>query len=67
MMFFLELIEITDKYFGVQKYTMVLFDEMKIRVNLVYDKVTEELIEFVDQRDPDVNFAILEEILKRTN
>ena len=37
----LELIEITDKYFGVQKYTVLLFDEMKIRANLVYDKVTD--------------------------
>ena len=35
----LELIEITDKYFGVQKYTVLLFDEMKIHANLVYYKV----------------------------
>ena len=33
----LELIEVTDKYFDVQRY-IVLFDEMKIRSNLVYDK-----------------------------
>ena len=58
----LELIEITDKYFGVQKYTVLLFDEMKIRANLVYDKVTDELIGFVDLGDPDVNFATLDKI-----
>ena len=35
---------------------------MKIRANLVYDKVTGELIGFVDLGDPDVNFATLEEV-----
>ena len=53
----LELIEVTDKYFGVQR-----FDEMKIRANLVYDKVTDELIGFVDLGDPEVNFSTLEEV-----
>ena len=35
---------------------------MKIRSNLVYDKVTGELIGFVDLGDPNVNFATLEEV-----
>ena len=37
-----------------------LFDEMKVLSNLVLDKVSEELIGFVDLGDPDVNFAVLE-------
>ena len=38
----------------------LLFDEMKVLSNLVFDKVTGELIGFVDLGDPDVNFAVLE-------
>ena len=38
---------------------------MKIRSNLVYDKVTGELIGFVDLGDPNVNFATLEEVNER--
>ena len=58
----LELIGITDKYFGVQRYVVLLFDEMKIRANLVYDKNSNELIGFVDLGAPDVNFGVLEEV-----
>ena len=58
----MELIIISDKYFDLQRYVVSLFDEMKIRTNLVYDKVTGELIGFVDLGDPDVNFATLEEV-----
>ena len=58
----LELIGITDKYFGVQRYVVLLFDEMKIRADLVYDKNSNELIGFVDLGAPDVNFGVLEEV-----
>ena len=33
---------------------------MKIKSNLVFDKVTPELIGYVDLRDPDINFATLD-------
>lgn len=39
---------------------VLLFDKMKILSYLVFDKVTGELIGFVDLGDPDVNFATLE-------
>ena len=58
----LELITISDKYFDVQRYAALLFDDMKIRVNPVYDKDTGELIGLVDLGDPDDNFATLEDV-----
>ena len=38
-----------------------MFDEMKIKCNLVYDKVSGELIGFVDLGDPAVNVLALED------
>ena len=52
-----ELTGLSDKYFGVQKYVMLL----KIQSNLVFDKVTGELIGFADLGDPDTNYASIEE------
>ncbi|XP_022780188.1 uncharacterized protein LOC111321541 [Stylophora pistillata] len=46
--FLQELKEMTDTYFDVQRYIVLLFDEMKIMSNLVFDKVTGELIGYVD-------------------
>ncbi|XP_022803322.1 uncharacterized protein LOC111340701 [Stylophora pistillata] len=57
-----ELKALTDKYFDVQRYVVLLFDEMKIMSNLVFDKVTGELIGYVDLGDPDVNFGALEKL-----
>ena len=39
---------------------MLHFDEMKIMSNLVFDKVTGEVIGSVDLGDPDINFATFE-------
>ena len=55
-----ELKNMTDSYFDVQRYVILLFDEMKVTANLVFDKVTGELIGFTDLGDPDLNFAVLE-------
>ena len=55
-----ELKTISDSYFDVQRYVVLLFDEMKIQANLVLDKVTGELIGFIDLGDLDLNFAVLE-------
>lgn len=41
---------------------MLLFDEMKVMSNLVFDKVTGELIGYVDLGDPDVNFGLLKKV-----
>ena len=48
--------EITKDFFDVERYVVLLFDEMKIRSNLVFNKHTEELIGFVDLGDPELNF-----------
>lgn len=50
----------SNSYFDVQRYVVLLFDEMKVTSNLVFDKVTGELIGYVDLGDPDINFATLE-------
>ena len=50
----------TDSYFDVQRYVVLLFDEMKVMANLVLDKSTGELIGFADLGDPDLNFGALE-------
>ena len=50
----------TSGYFDVQRYIVLLFDEMKVNANLVLDKVTGELIGFTDLGDPELNFAALE-------
>ena len=39
-----ELKTITKDYFDIQRYIVLLFDEMKIKSNLVFDKHTGELI-----------------------
>ena len=57
-----ELKKLTDSYFDVQRYVVLLFDEMKIMSNLVFDKVTGELIGYLDLGDPDINFAVLDKV-----
>lgn len=49
----------TNNYFDVQRYVVLLFDEMKVQANLVFDKTSGELIGFTDLGDPEVNFAVL--------
>lgn len=49
-------------YFDVQRYVVLLFDEMKVMSNLVFDKVTAELIGYVDLGDPDINFGTLDKV-----
>eukprot|EP00794_Sanderia_malayensis_P013602 gene13602-15013_t len=56
-----ELASLTKSYFDVQRYVVLLFDEMKVMSNLVLDKFTGELIGFTDLGDPDLNFGVPEE------
>ena len=44
------------------RYIVLLFDEMKIKANLVFDKVTGKHIGFTDLGDPEVNYCSLEEV-----
>ena len=52
----------TKAFSGIQRYIVLLFDEMKIQSNLVFDKHTNELIGFVDLGDATVNYATLDNI-----
>ena len=42
-----ELKSISNSYFDVQRYVILLFDEMKVQANPVMDKVTSELIDLL--------------------
>ena len=53
--------EKASKFSDVQRYVAVVMDEMKIQSNLVFDKVSCELIGFIDLGDPMTNYATLEE------
>ena len=44
---------------GIQRYVVVVMDEMKIQSNLVFDKHSGDLIGFVDLGDPMTNSASL--------
>ena len=57
-----ELKDLTNSYFDVQRYIVLLFDEMKIMSNLVFDKVTGELIGYLKLGDPDIDFGTLEKV-----
>ena len=52
----------SDKYFGAQRYVILLMDEMKVMANLVFDKTSGELIGYVDLGDPEANYACLEKV-----
>ena len=54
-----ELRDIVSKFQVIEKYCILLMDEMKIHENLVWDKHTNELIGFVDLGDPELNYATL--------
>jgi len=57
-----ELIIETNNYFDVQRYVVLLFYEMNVLANLVFDKTSGELVGFTDLGDPEVNFAVLEKV-----
>ena len=62
MALFEELKKQTSDYSNNQQYIVLLFDEMKIKANLIFDKVTGELIGFTDLGNPEVNYCSLEEV-----
>ena len=56
----LELKKMTSDYTYLQRYVVLLIDEMKIRSNLVFDKFSGELIGFTDLGDTNINFAMFQ-------
>ena len=55
-----ELVGLTKSYSNTQRYIVLLFDEMKIPSNLVFDKNTGQLIGFTDLGDSTINYATFE-------
>lgn len=47
----------TGSYSSHQRYITIVFDEMKIKSILVFDKNNDEMIGFVDLGDPELNFV----------
>ena len=47
-------------HFDAQRYIVLLFAELKIMSNLVFDKVTGERIGYMDLGNPHINFATLD-------
>ena len=53
--------EKTKQFTDLQRYIVLVMDEMKIQSNLVFDKVSGDLVGFVDLGDPTTNEAFAEE------
>ena len=51
----------TKHFTDLQRYVVLVMDEMKIQSNLVFDKVSGDLVGFVDLGDPMTNDAYAEE------
>jgi hypothetical protein len=59
--------EKTKEFTSVQRYVAIVMDEMKIQSNLVFDKVSGDLIGFIDLGDPMTNTAFLDEDVVATH
>ena len=57
-----ELKKKTELFSESERYVTILFDEMKIQEDLVWDKHTGELIGFVDLGDTKLNYATLKNV-----
>ena len=54
-----DLINTTSSYFDVQRYVILLFDEMKVKSNLVFDKHTGDLKGYLDLGCVEDDFSTL--------
>ena len=56
-----ELATKTESFSGPERFVIILFDEMKVQEDLVWDKNTGELNGFVDLGEISVNYATLQD------
>ena len=61
------LISRTKGFMDKDRWIVVMFDEMKIKCNLVFDKHSGHLIGFVDLSDPDINYSSFDKIEPATH
>ena len=59
-----DLTGLSSNFIGNQRYIAIVIDEMKIKINLVFDKHSGELSGFVDLGDPDKNFTSMDSKMK---
>ena len=52
-----ELAEKTKSFMAIERYIVLVFDEVNVQEDMVWDKTTGELIGFVDLGDTDLNYA----------
>lgn len=57
-----ELKQKVKDFSDIEKYIVLLFDEVKVQENLVWDKHTGELVGYVDLGDIDTNYATLQTV-----
>ena len=57
-----ELAKKTQNFLSHEKFVSIIFDEMKIQEDLVWDKYTGELIGFVDLGDKEINISTLKNV-----
>ena len=57
-----ELSEKIKEFSDIERFVVLLLDEMKIQENLVWDKYTGELIGFVNLGDLELNYAALKDV-----
>ena len=57
-----QLKSITKDNEGPARYVVLVFDEMKIKGRLVFDKHSEKLIGFTSLGDPDLDFSTFDEL-----
>ncbi len=61
------LISRTKGFLDKDRWIVVMFDEMKIKCNLVFEKHSGRLIGFVDLGDPDINYSTFDKIEPATH
>ena len=52
----------TSSFQPMERFVFIIFDEMKIQEDLVWDKYSGELIGFIDLGDIHINFATLDDV-----
>ena len=59
-----ELKNVTKNLNGIQRFICLCFDEIKVQSSLVFNKYTDELIDFIDLGDPDTNYSTFSDLDK---
>ena len=53
-----------ESFSGIQRFTCLCFDEIKIQSSFVFNKYTDECIRFLDLGDSDTNYNTFSDLEK---